>query len=501
MELLSGSGESLRAELLSMGVQIDPISQKLLGQYLQSMTPKRHVRCALHVGWCDLAFVLPDKVIGPSKDEIIFQSGDRHHEEYTTGGTEAGWCDEIAALAIENPMLIVAISLSFSGPLLGKCFMEGGGIHFVGDSSTGKTTLIEAACSVWGGSNFRRSWRTTANGLEGAAMMFNDGLLALDEISECNPHEVGSIIYALGNGRGKQRASKTGSARGVSRWKCSVLSSGERSIDTTMLEAGNKIKAGQTVRLLNIPVKRHYGAWDNLHTHATGAAFSDAIKQASAKHHGHVGRAFLEKLTHDQRDFSAYLEQLKALPELVSPTSDGQGKRVASRLALIAMAGELATEYGLTKWPKGEAIKSVAECLRIWCALNGTDNNERRQILDQLADYIDKNCDSRFSGIIKNADGGYSYCDGDHVRVSQRAGYSLFDGSDSSATRLYLLNPAGMREALSGFDFNKALDVLEEAGVFPLGRDSKGSRSRSFRIKGTSARYYQVDPNKLRHQE
>ena len=46
--------------------------------------------------------------------------------------------------------------------------------------------------------------------MEGAAALFNDGLLVLDEISECNPHDVGAIIYALGNGRGKQRAGRTG---------------------------------------------------------------------------------------------------------------------------------------------------------------------------------------------------------------------------------------------------------------------------------------------------
>lgn len=499
MELLSGSGELMRAELLSMGVQIDPNTHRLLGQYLQSETPGKQVKCVLQVGWCNDSFALPDQVIGPSKDQIIFQSGERHYEEYTTAGTIEGWQAEISKQAVGNPLFILALSLSFSGPLLFKCHMDGGGIHFVGDSSTGKTTLIEAACSIWGGSNFRRSWRTTANGLEGAAAMFNDGLLALDEISECNPHEVGAIIYSLGNGRGKQRASRTGSARAIVRWRCAVLSSGERSIDTTMLEGGNKIKSGQTVRLLNLPVSRKEGAWDNLHQHASGAAFSDSIKQACIAHHGLVGRAFLEKLTHDQRDFSAHLEQCKNLSAFSSNGGEGQYKRVASRFALIAMAGELATEYGLTGWSKGDAVNAAAEALAQWGALNGSDNNERWQILEQVADFIDKNCDSRFSRIMKRSSGGYAYFQ-EEQRVNQRAGYWIFDGSDSDARRLYFFNAGAMREALSGFDFNKALDVLEDAGVFPLGKDSKGERAKNFRIQGGVARYYQIDPNKLRPQ-
>ena len=179
------------------------------------------------------------------------------------------------------------------------CNAEGGGLHFLGDSSTGKTTLLEAGCSVWGGPNYRRSWRATANGMEGVAALFNDCLLALDEISECDPREVGAIVYALGNGRGKQRAGRTGHARAITRWRCLILSSGERTIATTMQEGGHRAKAGQAVRLLDIPAARAFGAWDTLHGLPSGTAFSDAIKRAAVKHHGHAGRAFLEKLTRD----------------------------------------------------------------------------------------------------------------------------------------------------------------------------------------------------------
>src|SRR5690606_8124939 len=265
MELLRGSGEELRGELVTMGVQIDPAAQKLLGQYLQATTPRERVRCALQVGWCGSSYVLPDEVIGPDASGVIFQSGERGHDEHTRAGTLDGWRVEIAARAVGNPLLVLALSAAFAGPVLARCNAESGGIHYVGDSSTGKTTAIEAACSVWGGANYRRSWRATANGLEGAAALVNDGLLALAEISECDPREVGNIVYQLGNGRGKQRANKTGSARSVARWRCAVLSSGERTIATTMAEGARQAKAGQAVRLLDIPAARRFGAWDDLH--------------------------------------------------------------------------------------------------------------------------------------------------------------------------------------------------------------------------------------------
>ena len=324
MELLAGDGAQLRGELLAMGVELDPYkARQQLPHYLQSEHPKRRIHCALQVGWCGDSFVLPDAVIGPKSAGVIFQIGERGHEEHTQAGTLAGWRDGIAHKAVGNPLLMLAVSASFAGPLLQRCNSEGGGFHVVGDSSTGKTTLIEAACATWGGPGFKRSWRATANGMEGAAAMFNDCLLALDEISECDPKEVGAIVYALGNGRGKQRASRSGNARGVTRWRCFVISSGERTIATTMQEGGHRAKAGQSMRLLDIPAAQAYGAWDALHGATSPAAFSDAIKRAAAQHHGQAGRAFLEKLTFDASDLCAMLEEVKAAPMFATDGTEG----------------------------------------------------------------------------------------------------------------------------------------------------------------------------------
>ena len=66
-----------------------------------------------------------------------------------------------------------------------------------------------------------------------------------------------------------------------------------------MAKEGHRIKASQSVRLLDVPAQRTYGAWDNLHQHASGTAFSDALKLASVTHYGHPGRMFLERLTRD----------------------------------------------------------------------------------------------------------------------------------------------------------------------------------------------------------
>ncbi len=484
MELLRGSSDELRGDLLAMGVEIDPSAKAraLLASYLQARAPKRRMRCALQVGWCGDSFVLPDIVIGPEASSVIFQSGERGHDEYTRGGALEGWQREIAARAVGNPLLTLALSCAFAGPMLGRCNAEGGGVHFVGDSSTGKTTAIEAACSVWGGTGYRRSWRATANGMEGAATLFNDGLLALDEISECDPREVGAIIYALGNGRGKQRASRTGSARAVARWRCFVLSSGERTIGTAMAEGGYRAKAGQSVRLLDIPAARKHGAWDVLHDLSSGTAFSDAIKRAASKHYGQAGRAFLEKLTYDEEDFCASLERMKALPEFASKASEGQDKRAGGRFALLALSGELATDYGLTGWPVGAAIDAAAVCFADWQRLRGRGNDERKQIAERVATFIERHGDSRFSNADTQND----------MPIRERAGWWR-DGADG---RMFLVTADAMREALKGFDFLRALDVLQTSGALAApGAD--GKRAKPYRIGGRAVRLYPIHSEKL----
>lgn len=481
MELLRAAGEELRGALLSMGVEIDPAARNLLANYIQARPPTRRICCALQVGWSSDSFVLPERVIGPNAADVIFQSGDVSRDENPTSGTLDQWQAQISHRARDNPMLALALSCAFAGPLLAKCNAEGGGIHLVGDSSMGKSSLLDVACSVWGGPWFRKSWRATSNGMEGTAALHNDGLLPLDEISECEPREVGAIVYTLGNGTGKQRASRTGAARRVTRWRCFVVSTGEFTLATSMQEGGYRVKAGQGVRLLDVPAARKYGCWDELHGLADGEQFSDAIKTAASKHFGHAGRAFLEKLTFDRQDFHARVVAIKAKPEFAQCTAS-QDKRAAARFAIAAFAGELATEYGLTGWPAGEATNAAVIGFKAWQGERGQGNDEKRQIIERVQSFIDRHGDARFSSTqVEQV-------------VRDRAGWWRDCGPHLQPWREYLFTADGLREALKGFDFNRALDELERAGVVPkAGAD--GKRSRLTKIDGRTLRVYPVNPS------
>jgi putative DNA primase/helicase len=320
--------------------------------------------------------------------------------------------------------------------------------------------------------------------MEGVAAMFNDGLLALDEISECDPRDIGAIVYALGNGRGKQRASRSGLARSVTRWRCCIVSSGERTIETAMHEGGYRVKAGQSVRLLDIPVQRTHGAWDTLHSHASGNAFSDAIKRAAASHYGHAGRAYLEKLTrHHGESFSDALAGILNLPAFAAD-GDGQVKRAASRFALLALAGELASRYGVTGWQAGAATAAASDLFAAWKRQRGSTgaNMEQAQIKSAVLGFIEQHGASRFQDMDKL-----------DATVHNRAGWR--EASSSGAR--YLFTSSGMKEALKGFDMGRATDILIQCGALPQpGAD--GKRSARMWIHGERIRVYAITPDELR---
>ncbi|WP_139790013.1 DUF927 domain-containing protein [Halomonas sp. BC2] len=484
LRLLKGSGEELRGELLDMGVRINPDAHKWLNKWLAQSAPEDKVIAATRVGWHTLeggrAFVMPRRTIarGEMARRVSFQSEFASHDDYATAGTLEGWRDNIGQLCSGNPLMVLAVSTALAGPLLYLTHRQAAGIHLVGDSSNGKTTLLEVASSVWGAPDFKRTWRATGNGLEGIAAALSDTALVLDEIGEADGREIGATVYALGNGVGKARASRNGTARRPHRWRIAVLSSGERTLAAHMSAAGKRPHAGQAVRLLDIPAKRKHGAFDHLHRLDDGRAFADHLKSEVTRHYGRVGPAFIEKLVSEERDLAGEVDRFAQIPGFEA-TRPLQG-RAAKALALIGLAGELAAEYGLVGWKQGEAMAAAVDAFQAWAAEQGGARTEHEQILANVFGFIERHGDARFSNV--DADPAHGPV------VHNRAGW----WRDDADGRAFLFNREGLNEALGGFDLKRGTEALEVAGWI-VGRES-AARSIRIYINGTRRRVYVIRP-------
>ena len=477
LRLLKGSGEEVRGELLDLGVRIDPSAHRLLNQYLMSRHPKRRVLAAAATGWHadGQVFVMPENSIG--QGEVRFQSEHARHDEFAQAGTLDGWQTEIGARCVNNPTLTFAVSAALAGPFLAKIQRPGCGFHLTEDSSSGKTTLLHAAASCWGGAGFIRTWQATAAGLEGIAAAVTDTALVLDEISEADPRTIGSVIYQLGNGTGKSRGARTGGARAVQRWRVILLSSGERSLAATMAEGGKSPKAGMEVRLLDIPCARAAGVFDCFHGLSSARAFADALRASAARHHGHAGPELVKRVIENPQDYGEVHARLLRLP--IFAGDDALEGRAAHAFALVAMAGELAAEWGIVPWPEGTALEAAAWAYGAWREGRPKGQSETTQILRAVADFLGAHGDSRFTSIFLDGDGH-------HPVIRDRCGW----WRDTDQTRVFLFTPAGLREASAGFDFRRSLKALDTAGWI-IDRDP-GRNSKKVKVQGRSLNLYAV---------
>lgn len=477
MHLLKGSGEDLRGELLNMGVEIDPDAFKLLNRFIQGQHPKRHVIAATATGWhSPTLFIMPRENIG--NGDAIYQSEAANLDDFRQAGTLEGWQAEIGARCEGNPLLMLAVCASLAGPLLYHLQRQGGGFHIVGDSSTGKSSAIQAAASVWGhGEQFKRTWRATGNGLEGIAAQRNDTLLALDEIGEADPREIGAVVYAMANGTGKARASRNGGARPTKRWRVVLFSSGELGLSAHMAEGGKRSRAGQEIRLMDIPARRTYGAWDELHGLPGGREFSDAIQRASVTHYGQAGPAFIRALlaSGEVDDLPAVLASLCAK----YPSGSGQESRAAERFALLGMAGELAIEWGLLPVPAGTAHAAMLELFSVWSGNRGQGQGEDATICASLCEFITRHGDALFSELSAA------------VVVRDRAGW----WRDEDNRRVWMFTAEGLRRAVPGFDLVRITTALDAAGW--ITERNTGLYSKRVRVDGRAPRLYHLAPTEV----
>ncbi|HEX9535841.1 MAG TPA: DUF927 domain-containing protein [Stellaceae bacterium] len=392
---LGGSAEEIWRTMLAGGLAITSTrgGREKLAHYLSTAKSTVRARGVARTGWYIAppvaAFVLPDKTYGASAYERIrWQTANQGETLYRVAGTLEEWRREIGKRCAGNSRLTMCVSAAFGAPLLRLAEEPGGVVHLVGTSQSGKTTVQHCAGSVWGGgpiNGYLRSWRTTTNNLEATAEAHCDALLCLNELGEVNAREVSASAYMLGNGSGKGRARRDGSARPVAQWIVLCLSSGEIGLADKIAEDGNKrARPGQEVRFVYIPADAGagHGVFETLHGAAHGGELAEQLRQAALKCYGTPIRRFLDLLIQWYgSDLQRLVDRLKKsrddfLGRLITGPVSGQVRSVCSRFALIAAGGQLATEFGITGWSKGEANRAAEICFQAWLDRRGTTGDQ-----------------------------------------------------------------------------------------------------------------------------
>lgn len=450
-----------------------------LADWLQSCANGEVWRIAHATGWQCGAYIMPDgEIIGTPEQPVLFNGRSSAASGYTTSGTVDSWRESVGRLAFGNYSMMTGVAAALAAPLIGLAGADGFGIHLYEQSSAGKTTTANVASSLYGNPDvLRLTWYGTALGLANEAAAHNDALMPLDEIGQgADPVEVYKSAYALFNGTGKLQGAKEGGNRDLKRWRTVAISTGEMDLETFIASADRKAKAGQLVRLLNIPMRRAV----RFHEHANGKHHADALKDAYQHHHGVAGREWVKWLAdHQQEAVSAVRVTEERWRSLIPSDYGEQVHRVGARFAILEAA--LLLGNVITGWDEQTCRDAIQYSYNAWLREFGTGNKEHQQIIEQTEAFLNAYGMSRFAP--------FPY-DPSSLPISNMAGYRQKGGHDADPMVFYTFPAAFEGEIARGFNARQFAEVLKKAGMLTPPTSGRGFQRKSPRIDGRQIRVY-----------
>ena len=353
-----------------------PRLAQMLHAHLWAQNPRMQRHILHRQGWHQKRFVFAGASVRLGDQILSFEPAHPDHaRNFGCAGTLDGWKEGVAMYAEHSTRLTLAISLAFAAALLPFCDVESGGIHLVGDSGMGKTTLLLAASSVGGKAvrNNLYSWDVTRTGLEELAGAYNHMLLCLDEIERAantatRAREVRDAVFRLASGTGRIRSAIYGKKIGNSTitWKLFFLSTGETSLnEVASMDALGRLK-GEVVRAIDLPAKVHdqYGIFESLPSEYTASVkLVERIEAECLRNYGVALREFVKRIAQDQATIRNNIaKRMETFYGVARVPKERWQYRFAKRFALAYAAAMLAVKYDVVPWNSKKAARAIITC-------------------------------------------------------------------------------------------------------------------------------------------
>jgi hypothetical protein len=222
-----------------------------------------------------------------------------------------------------EPLIVTAL-MGFAAPLVEFTPYNGILVNLYGGSGRGKSTAQRFATSIWGVPN-ERMILTHDNRIP---MLNRIGAMrnlpvTFDELTEMDPEALGTLLYEITGGRGKERATVTGVTRAnEATWKTIILGSSNISIYSKIakLRAGNN---GQAYRVLEFEVSPAVAEY---------AIAIDTAKSIIDSNYGMAGRVYAEYLANN------VVSVRRKVEETIRAFTKSYQEAPAERFWLVAVA-------------------------------------------------------------------------------------------------------------------------------------------------------------------
>lgn len=187
------------------------LQDNFMPAFLQQL---QRARAANHIagkcGWSDdlQSFVLGTRLFTAAGEQHVRPStSPREMEAYHVAGDEAKWRTGFDLALAGGPDRQVVLALSIAAPLMVFSGIDGLILNaYSPESGVGKSTLCDAAISVWGSPHLlRKSASDTANSTWKLASITGNLPMVVDEFTNVDGKSLSDYIYTVTEGREKHR--------------------------------------------------------------------------------------------------------------------------------------------------------------------------------------------------------------------------------------------------------------------------------------------------------
>lgn len=322
-------------QLSDQGIAVTSENARALVRYISDMENINYDIIPERKSVSRLGYI-PGEGFSPYVDGLIFD-GDANFKHIFQAVASHGrrdlWYETAKKIRRGNVMARIVLAASFASVLVHPCGALPFFVHlWGGESGTGKTVALMLAASVWGNPELGRyiqTFNSTVVGREKLAAFLNHLPLCVDELQLARDARGKLLfdVYALAEGVGRTRGTRTGGVDQTPTWANCILTTGESPI------AGSQSGAGAINRVIEIECRATEKIIED------GHAVSGVVK----KNYGFAGQEFAQCLYEEPQNIdeaaALYRDFFRQLGE--NDTTEKQ----AMAAAVVLVADTLATRW------------------------------------------------------------------------------------------------------------------------------------------------------------
>ena len=423
-----------------------------------------------------------------SSTQVIFRPrnvGDQQvADSFCSSGSYEQWIEAVNKV-MDYPFAAAALYISLSTPFIEILDAPNLIADWSNPTSTGKTTLLKLAASVWGNPNMSsgcsviNSWNSTSANIGFLAGLLNGLPLILDDTKTANINKnmrdnganIIQKIYELHSGQGRGRGTPTGTAQ-KGFYRTCVMSTGEQPI--TEFTNGDGGARARTLSFWAPP----FGKTDE----STGEVVN-LLKNAIGSNYGHAGPKLIRYILANKDKWNDWKMTMQKIRQeyTVKYVDDGITSRFSEYFAFLATTIQIIHE-ALPELNRKSSCNELLDSLWNIAISEGKTADRATAAFEEMLSFAAAN-QSKFWN---------KYADGTQQREPIQGWYGRWD-SNGTDSKIYF------REKIlvdmlseSNYDSSAVINTWIDRGWIERGKNEKKINRR---INGSQIKCYCIDPH------